>query len=245
MKAPAPRLAERLTSALFPRAAICLLCGDPRRAQPQDCLCPDCREALERLRLRGSLCLRCMHPLDERGRCAFCASGGLQGLHEGFAAFRHQGAARELVMQLKYQYCNEAADALAQAMAQCVPLGHYDALTPVPLHPRRQRMRGGNQAELLCRALSPQLGMPALDLLSRVRETREQASLARGDRLRNVQGAFALRCDTRGLRVLLVDDVRTTGATARACAQALTLGGAREVSILTATLAVHMHEERR
>ena len=141
----------------------------------------------------------------------------MEGLQEGFAAFRHRGAARELVMQLKYRYCDEAADALALAMAQCVPLGRYDALVPVPLHARRQRTRGGNQAEILCRALSPRLGLPVLNLLTRVRETREQA---------------------RGLRLLIVDDVRTTGATARACAQALSQGGARKLGILTATAAV-------
>lgn len=223
---------------LFPRAAVCLLCGDPRRAQMQDCLCPACREQLGRLRLRDGLCLRCMAPLDDRGRCAFCAAGGMEGLHEGFAAFRHQGAAREMVMQLKYRYCDEAAEALALGMAQCVPLGRYDALVPVPLHARRQRVRGGNQAALLCHALSPRLGLPVLPLLARVRETREQASLARGDRLRNVQGAFALRGEVRGLRLLIVDDVRTTGATARACAQTLGQGGARRMGILTATAAI-------
>ena len=208
-----------MENALLPRAALCLLCGDPRRAGGQDCLCPACREGLSRLRLRDQVCLRCMTPLDEHGRCAFCA-------------------ARELVMQLKYRYCDEAADALALAMAQCVPLGRYDALVPVPLHARRQRTRGGNQAEILCRALSPRLGLPVLNLLTRVRETREQTSLARGDRLRNVQGAFSLAGEARGLRLLIVDDVRTTGATARACAQALSQGGARKLGILTATAAV-------
>lgn len=227
-----------MENALLPRAALCLLCGDPRQAGGQDCLCPACREGLSRLRLRDQVCLRCMTPLDEHGRCAFCAAGGLEGLHEGFAAFCHRGAARELVMQLKYRYCDEAADALALAMAQCVPPGRYDALVPVPLHARRQRTRGGNQAEILCRALSPRLGLPVLNLLTRVRETREQTSLARGDRLRNVQGAFSLAGEARGLRLLIVDDVRTTGATARACAQALSQGGARKLGILTATAAV-------
>ena len=66
----------------------------------------------------------------------------------------------------------------------------------------------------------------------------EQTSLARGDRLRNVQGAFSLAGEARGLRLLIVDDVRTTGATARACAQALSQGGARKLGILTATAAV-------
>ena len=233
------RVLSFLEDGLFPRAAVCLLCGDPRHAQMQDCLCPDCRKALNRLRLRDNLCLRCMTPLDEHGRCSFCASGAMEGLHEAFAAFYHRGMARELVMQLKYQYCDEAADALAAAMAECVPLGRYDALVPVPLHRRRERMRGANQAAVLCQRLSPRHGLPVLPLLTRVRETKEQASLKRSDRLRNVQDAFALSGDAHGLRLLVVDDVRTTGATARSCAGALTLGGARQVGVLTATLAAH------
>lgn len=107
-----------------------------------------------------------------------------------------------------------------------------------PCTPAGSARAGGNQAEILCRALSPRLGLPVLNLLTRVRETREQTSLARGDRLRNVQGAFSLAGEARGLRLLIVDDVRTTGATARACAQALSQGGARKLGILTATAAV-------
>ena len=79
-----------------------------------------------------------------------------------------------------------------------------------------------------------------LDALARTRRTGEQAKLKKvSDRQRNVQGAFAVQKDVNGLRVLLVDDVRTTGATARACAEALLKGGAAEVALLTAAIAVH------
>ena len=79
------RALSGMENALFPRAALCLLCGDPRRAGGQDCLCPACREGLNRLRLRDQVCLRCMTPLDEHGRCAFCAAGGVEGRQVGFA----------------------------------------------------------------------------------------------------------------------------------------------------------------
>lgn len=240
------RLCNAALELVLPMAASCLLCGDPRRAQEQDCLCPACREALDKQRLQGALCLRCMTPLDDHGRCAFCAAKGLGSQREGFAAFRHQGAARRLVTRLKFQYCDAAALPLVQSMAQSVPLSRYDALVPVPLHPRRQRVRGANQAEILCRGLSPKLGMPVLNALRRVQHTREQSSLPRAERLRNVQNAFSLQADVRGLRLLLVDDVRTTGATSRACAQVLLRGGAQSVGILTATIAIKdsRHRER-
>ena len=126
---------------LYPHAAVCLCCGDPRRADEKYCLCPDCREALTKLRLREGICLRCMSVLDAHGNCPFCAGGGMEGLREGYVAYRHTGVARQLVAELKYRYCNEAAAALAAGMASCAPAYQYDALVPVPLHKRRQRMR--------------------------------------------------------------------------------------------------------
>ncbi len=222
----------------YPRGAECLTCGDPLRAEADYCLCPDCRQALLALRLRDGVCSRCMHPLGRRGSCPFCSAGRLQPLAEGYGAYRYTGEAAELVKLLKYGYQDEAADALAAGMAQCFPPGRYDALTPVPLHRSRQRMRGINQARLLCQLISRRTGLPVLDTLTRSRKTRMQVRL-RGSaiRQRNVQGAFSLASDVQGLRLLLVDDVRTTGATARACAQALLAGGAAEVSILTACIA--------
>ena len=220
---------------LYPRAAVCLCCGDPRRADEKYCLCPDCREALTKLRLREGICLRCMSVLDAHGNCPFCAGGSMEGLREGYVAYRHTGVARQLVAELKYRYCNEAAAALAAGMASCAPAYQYDALVPVPLHKRRQRMRGANQADLLCCAAAPRLGLPVLNALERVRDTRVQAKLPRAGRLKNVQGAFVVRMDVRGLRLLLVDDVRTTGATSRECARMLLKAGAKYVGILTAT----------
>lgn len=229
------RWRQAIQNMLYPRAACCLGCADPRRAQEKDCLCPDCREQLMKLRLREGVCMRCMSVLDAHGNCAFCASGGLEGLQEGYAAYRHSGIARTLVMALKYEYCDEAADALAAGMADCAPAYRYDALVPVPLHRHRQRMRGANQAALLARAAAPRMGLPVLEALERIRETRVQTQLSREGRMKNVQGAFAVRMNVQGLRILLVDDVRTTGATARECARVLLQANAKYVGILSAT----------
>lgn len=233
-------LLERL---LFPRGSCCLVCGDPRRADEKYHLCPACREALVRLRLREQLCPRCMTPLDAKGRCGFCAAGRMQGLHAAYAAYRHQGAARSLVMQLKFAYQDEAAAALAAGMAQCFPAYEYDAMVPVPLHAARERERGGNQAAILCHAVGERVGLPVLDALVRTRATRRQARLDAARRQTNVRDAFAVAGQVEGLRLLVVDDVRTTGATARACAAALTAAGTRYVGVLTATAALRGGEE--
>lgn len=230
---------ERLREFFFPRGAECLVCGDPRRADGTYCLCPECRRELLALRLRENACIRCMYPLDEKGVCPFCKAGRLAPMTAGYGAFRYAGAARTLVRLLKYGYQDEAAAALASVMAQRVPDGRYDALVPVPLHRTRQRMRGGNQARILCVLVEEKTGIPILDALVRTRKTGEQARLKGvGARSRNVRGAFAVQGEVKGLRLLLVDDVRTTGATARACAGALLAGGAADVGILTAAIAV-------
>ena len=234
----------RAAELFFPRGAECLLCGDPRQADTKYCLCPDCRRELLALRLRENVCIRCMHPLDGKGVCPFCQAGRLGAMTAGYGAFRYTGAAREMVLLLKFGYQDEAAAALAAGMAPCFPAERYDALVPVPLHRARQRARGANQARILCEQVGERTGLPVLDALVRTRRTGAQARIkSAGARQHNVQGAFSAVCDVSGLRLLLVDDVRTTGATARACADALLAGGAKDVAILTAAIAVE-HKRR-
>lgn len=117
-------------------------------------------------------------------------------------------------------------------------LSGADVVVPVPLHPRRERERGFNQAEDLAR----QLGLPVAPLLRRERFTKSQIELAAEDRLRNVEGAFSLRLPSPDSPlpavIVLVDDVATTGATIEACAKMLKRGGVREVRALTAARVV-------
>ena len=114
-------------------------------------------------------------------------------------------------------------------------LTSMESLIPVPLHRRRLRQRGYNQAALLLGRLSPLLpGRPCWTALRRVKPGPRQTVLGRSARLGNLQGAFrADPVQVRGRRVLLVDDVMTTGATAAACSSALVKAGARQVRVLT------------
>ena len=222
----------------FPRGASCLVCGDPRRADPEFGLCPECRKALLDLRLRGNTCIRCMHPLNIKGICPFCKTDGLGPVRAGYGAYRYTGAAAALIKALKFGYRDEAAAALAAGMAQCFPSDEYDALVPVPLYPARQRARGVNQSRLLCDRVGQLTGLPVMDILLRTRDTQAQTRLhSREKRARNVRDAFRAGEDTKGLRLLLVDDVRTTGATARACGETLIRSGALYVDLLTAAIA--------
>ncbi len=143
------------------------------------------------------------------------------------------GPVGQAVYALKYHNLRALAPALGGLMASCVQaegLGG-DALVPVPLHPRRLRERGYNQAELLAKRMGRLLGAPVAPRgLARVRYTPAQARTEnREARQANVAAAFRARDSFDGQRVLLVDDVCTTGATLEACAAALREAGAQEV----------------
>jgi len=155
-----------------------------------------------------------------------------------FAAFQYADPLRECVHAVKFASNARLARALgyrlADVAARHVDCARCDVVVPVPLHPRRHRDRGFNQAALLARAVGDALGLPLREqALRRTKATRAQSQLEPRDRRANVTDAFACREDNvRGGRVLLVDDVLTTGATADACTTALLAAGAANVDVL-------------
>ncbi len=149
------------------------------------------------------------------------------------------GASSPLAAALhRYKYGRDTtlAPALAELLSDHCPLSvNHDVIVPVPLHIRRLRWRGFNQALLLAKPLAKRFGVP-LDpfILRRTRATPPQVSLGEADRRRNIAGAFAVRIPglVRDRSALLVDDVYTTGATVNECARALRRAGARRVDVL-------------
>lgn len=155
------------------------------------------------------------------------------------AVARYDATARRLVQRLKYEDRLDLAGALGAMMGRAGAelLAEADVAVPVPLWRWRLWWRRFNQAALLARIATRGSGVPvAPELLARVRRTRQQVGLSRAARAENLQGAFrvpdAARPRLQGKRVLLVDDVLTTGATANAAARALLRGGATAVDVL-------------
>ena len=171
-------------------------------------------------------------PLDANGRCALCRSG-LRGFDAAYSFGAYEGVLRELIHLYKYGRVKTLAWPLSGLLAQALPRDEaFDAAVPVPLYWRRRLQRGFNQAELLARGLSRRTGIPVVRALGRLRPTPAQAGLSNSARRQNVSRAFRAH-GVQGTRILLIDDVMTTGATAASCAAALKQAGARRVSLLT------------
>lgn len=195
-------------------------------------LCPDCEREVPRL-TRG-LCHRCGAPA-QRG-CEQCRHLD-PAIVMARAAYPYTGWVARAVQLAKYD--DEPArlpDIGARLLPLMRDLGPLDALVPVPLHPARLRRRGYNQADVLAREISAVTGVPLWPVIRRIRETRPQVGLTRDARTHNVHDAFALDpawSPRPGMRFLIVDDVRTTGATLNACANVLAGTSPASVSVMT------------
>ena len=161
-----------------------------------------------------------------------CRSGR-RGFDEAFCYGAYEGTLRKLIHLFKYSGMRRLAQPLGALLSDALPRGRpFDLVTAVPLHWRKQWQRGYNQAELLAKVIARARHIPAGKVLRRGSSTRAQAGLSNAQRRENVAGAFRARRKVAGLRILLVDDVMTTGATAAACARALKRAGAKSVSLV-------------
>jgi ComF family protein len=165
------------------------------------------------------------------------------------AAVRYDDVARTLVHALKYQDRTDLAPAMGRWMARAGHelLDRADALIPVPLHWRRGWSRRYNQSGALARVIERQSGVKLVsETLRRVRPTEQQIGLSRTERASNVQGAFKVdtdrKADIAGRRVILIDDVLTSGATVDACARALLRAKAAQVDVLVFARVVDTHK---
>lgn len=170
--------------------------------------------------------------VDETGRCTLCRLG-LNGFDNVYSFGAYDGVLRKLIHLFKFGGVRPLRRTFGGFLAQVLPREpRFDAIVPMPLHWRRRWQRGFNQSELLAREISRKWGIPVRKLARRTRATPPQAGLTSAQRTANVQGAFEATTQLKGMRLLLVDDVLTTGATAGACARALKRAGAVHVSLL-------------
>jgi ComF family protein len=224
-------------------------------------LCAACRKPVIG---SGGLCARCWGQLSFVAR-PYCERLGTPFAHDlgpgvlsvqaiadppaygrARAAVRFDEIARALVHALKYGDRLDLAPLLGRFMSEAGRelLAEADIIVPVPLHWRRLWVRRFNQAALLAKTVSRRSGVPlANGALHRVRATEQQVGLAKLERARNVQAAFRVseqgKTMIRGKRVVVIDDVLTSGATVDTCARVLLRGGALSVDVLVFACVVH------
>ena len=234
-------LLEAAVSLLYP--PVCAICGTSIRAG--EYLCDQCEA--KALRISAPFCEKCSEPFDGSIKGAFtCANCAHRTIYfeAAVAAYRGRGIVRQIVHEFKYGRHIHLRHLVARWLHAALDderlCGRrFDIIVPVPLHPARQRERGFNQASLLAELLSAHTAIPLKPLLERTRYTTTQTALDRSERMENLHNAFRLRknANVRGLRVLLVDDVLTTGSTLNECARILKRAGAFSVHAATAARA--------
>ena len=222
----------------------CQICRRGRARADDGYVCTNCREGSGGVRfIRPPFCHRCGLPYPGEAtmqfQCGNCAELDLQ-FSQARAAVVAQSLTLDIIHRYKYHralwFEPFLAELLINAAAPALVGSGIDWLVPIPLHPLKRREREFNQAERLAARLGKAAGLCLnTKLLRRVENTATQTLLTRGERAENMRGAFAMRSadDLQGRRIVLIDDVLTTGATASACARVLRAAGANEVQVWT------------
>jgi len=239
------KFAHHILSFFLPQA--CVSCRIVLPLEDQGPFCPSCLKQIKPL--PRSLCTICGDPfshseiashicgecLSDRPHFEWARSVFEWGppLNQVLHAFKYQGS--EVALSW---FCNE----MIQAMNEIATKSSFDVLVPVPLHPFRLVRRGFNQSLLLARGLAQKTGVPVdFKVLIRERHEKPQATGGREERLRQIKGSFALEkgANLEGKRVLLIDDVYTTGATLNECAKVLKRAGAKVSALTLARTLLH------
>ena len=237
-----------MSSAPFWRALLdfflppkCSLCGSSLNPPSSERPCPSCLAGITFF--SSPLCLRCgigfSSPAEQDHLCSRCLAGEW-AFGKARAVCAYEGGIIEAISRFKFGGVARLARPLGAMMAEYgdpeFPFPAIDLVVPVPLHSRRLRERGFNQSLLLARQVSKRRSIPLnFTALDRIRQTRPQTRLSGPERHKNVRGAFEVNAPgaVAGRKILLIDDVFTTGATIQECTESLLDAGAKEVHVLT------------
>ena len=221
---PSSGILGRIAAHLLPGS--CLLCS-------ADCagalLCAHCVADLPQL--PNASCPQCCVETTLGERCGACLKEPPAFVHT-IALFRYEFPVDRLIQALKYGHQLQLANWFGQCLSRKTLAAGHDLILPLPLHPSRLQSRGFNQSTEIARTISRELHMQMdTSCLIRTRATPPQAALPLKERARNVRGAFECNTDLVGKRILLIDDVMTSGSTLRECARILKLHGASQITV--------------
>ncbi len=229
------KLKNSILNIIFTRR--CGICGDV--CDIRKSLCDNCER--EPNRIEGKICMRCGL---EKDNCN-CENNRYVFYESICAPFHYRGGARNAVFRLKFRNRKEMADPLGEEMAKCVSERYkgyeFDVCTYMPSHKSTMKERGYNPAELLAKSVSGKLNIPCLPLINKDFETAPQHQLPLYRRTGNLAGALSFDdsviSDLTDMRILLCDDIKTSGQSLNECAQILLFNGASEVRCVTVCIA--------
>lgn len=203
-------------------------------------ICPECESSFHPI--TEDYCLKCGKPVAENEEyCTECRHRD-RSFIRGRGVFLYNAQMKQSLLRYKYygsrEYGKYYAEAICRYAGAEIRNWKPDVIIPVPLHKRKKRMRGFNQAADLARRIGKILRIPvAEDIVYKVRETRSQKKLGADERKRNLRDAFRTTCPVNGLRIVIVDDVYTTGSTVEAMTECLLENGAEAVFFVTLSTA--------
>ena len=230
---------EAILNILYPRR--CPVCGGIVKPTGK-LICPACFRELSFV--KSPTCKKCGKEIEDETMefCEDCMNH--RHVYEyGAALLNYNDAAKNSMVQIKYHNKREYLDFYGAVLAvrheRTIRKMNVDVIIPVPIHPSRRRKRGFNQAEVLAKIMGERLGIPVrTDLLKRTKKTLPQKELSAGERLKNLSGAFQAEEVPKEIRrVLLVDDIYTTGSTIEACTRALKASGVQTIYFVVICMA--------
>jgi len=227
------RYLKALKDIFFP--ALCFSC---ERRINQDYLCEDCFEKIEFL--YPPLCKLCSAPIKDNktGLCKDCR-GGHSFYERVISVTSYKEPIPLLIHLFKYNHFDYIGEFLAFLMVDhLLKIGfgfsNYDFITCVPLHPAKERERDYNQSSIISKILSLHFKIPFKDdIIYQTRYHKSQTRLSKEKRKRNIKGSFEVKKDLKDEKIILVDDVFTTGSTVKECAKVLKEKGAKSITVLT------------
>jgi len=232
---------ESFLELLYPEKNTCFICNVYDESINDRYICPDCERKL--IKTQPPLCAKCSKPIDYEASESLCpdCTAYEKSFETAKSPFSYEGIIKDSIYSFKYYnkpYFYKFFGSCLISYMKENDYTNFDYITSVPLHRSKMRKRGYNQAELLAKFVSGSLFIPYVDVLKRTKKTTKQSQKTKDDRRTNLIGAFAIKSPhkNQGIkksRVLLVDDVYTTGSTADECAKTLLDFGVSQVYVLT------------
>ena len=230
---PKMKILNFLLTFIYPKT--CMSCNTLLNYNTKIELCDNCAKDFNPY--RGNRCITCDRPIDNTGECSICKSEKIY-FEKGYCVYPYAGAVRNTILNFKFKnmalYYTYLGSKMTEYYFEYI-MESYDYITAVPIHKKKLKVRGYNQAELLAEYISEQINIPYCTVLKRTVTTKPQNALNKKERVVNIKNAFSLidNINIKNKSILIVDDIFTTGTTINECCKVLKKAGAFKVDFLS------------